>query len=301
MIEYLKYYLGANLFIKIFFLLIFSIYLHASNILNKTYYINSDDINISTLIPDIKNDIRLFSVSKSKYTKRIKTKLLVGMLQKHGYKGYHSKSRYIKFIKNSPVNLSNIKKEIIKEYKNKYHKIDIQKVTVRPRGYISSLPKDYKVYFKSRDYLSHQGIIGIKGSTNKKIFFDYQVIAKLPIYIAKHDIRRKTALSLINTTKKTVLLDKFKAKPIQQIKRGVLQSKRNIKKGKIITDKNSDSLSIVRKNSTVSASLESKNIFINFSAKSLQDGKLNDIITIQKSNGKKFKAVVIGKGKVEIR
>ena len=69
----------------------------------------------------------------------------------------------------------------------------------------------------------------------------------------------------------------------------------------MLTNRNSDEYSIIRRNSTVSASLENENIFINFTAKALQDGKLNDIITIQKSDGKKFKAIVIGKGKVGIR
>ena len=40
---------------------------------------------------------------------------------------------------------------------------------------------------------------------------------------------------------------------------------------------------------------------ISFSAKALQNGKLNDIIKVQKSNGKILKVIVTGRNKAEMR
>ena len=60
-------------------------------------------------------------------------------------------------------------------------------------------------------------------------------------------------------------------------------------------------LNVVKRGSYVSASLKDVSINITFSAKALQNGKLRDIITIQKNNGQKLQAKVIGKNRVEIR
>ena len=40
---------------------------------------------------------------------------------------------------------------------------------------------------------------------------------------------------------------------------------------------------------------------INFSAKALQSGKLNDIISVRKRDGKRLKVRVVGKNRAEIR
>jgi flagella basal body P-ring formation protein FlgA len=48
-------------------------------------------------------------------------------------------------------------------------------------------------------------------------------------------------------------------------------------------------------------SLYGDNMAITFSAKALQDGKVNDIIKVQKSDGKRLKVKVIGKNRAEMR
>ena len=88
---------------------------------------------------------------------------------------------------------------------------------------------------------------------------------------------------------------------MQFLEYGTIQTKHHIKQNSIITMRDVEALNIVRKNSNVSVSLSSEGISITFSAKALQDGKLNDIITIQKQNKKRLKAKVVGKNRVEIR
>ena len=290
-----------NMLLKIFFLTFLSLHLYANNFLNDTYYINSNEINISSIVQNVDKDIKLFNFTQGKYTKRIKSKELLKILNKHGYKDYVTKSNYVKFIKKSPVNLSNIKMKIEKLYKNKYKEIKIKNIFVEPRGYIKSLPKEYKVNFKSRDYLSSKGVINIKTPQNRKIFFNYRIDADVSAYFARQNIKKKTEISLFNVVKKNIPLEKFRAMPIQYILKGTIQSKRKIKKNSIITAKNINTLSIVRRDSRVSVNLQNTKIFINFTAKALQDGKLNDIITIQKNDGKKLKAIITGKNRVEIK
>lgn len=285
----------------IFFLNLLSLELFGSSVLNSSYYIDSNDINLSHIVPHAKKDINLFSFRDEKNSKRVKSKELIKLLKTHGYNSVSSKSRYVKFHKKSPVNLSVIKNEIEKLYRSKYINIDIKNISVRPRAYIKSLPQNYQVSIQSRDHLSNSGTLYIKTPQRKKIFFNYHINAVVTLFVARKNIKKDVELSSVNSRKESVILDKFRAMPLQDIRRGTIQTKHNIKKDTLITLRDIQPLSIVRRGSRVSVSLTSNSISISFIAKALQDGKLNDIITIQKSNKKRLKARVIGKNRVEIR
>ena len=96
-------------------------------------------------------------------------------------------------------------------------------------------------------------------------------------------------------------MDNFRSKPIEVLDANALQSKHHIKKNKILTARDIETLNVVKKNSYVNVSLDSLNMSISFSAKALQDGKVGDTITVQKSDLKRLKVKVIGKNRVEIR
>ncbi|MCD6433601.1 MAG: flagellar basal body P-ring formation protein FlgA, partial [Sulfurimonas sp.] len=258
-------------------------------------------INISHIVSHAKKDINLFSFSDKKNSKRVKSKELIKLLQSHGYNSVTSKNRYVKFHKKSPIDLLVIKNEIEKLYRSKYINIEIKNISVRPRAYIKSLPEHYQVNMRSRNHLSNSGTLYIKTPQRKKIFFDYHIDAVVTIFIARKNIKKDVELSSVNTRKETISLDKFRAMPLQDIQRGTVQTKHHIKKDSVITLRDMEALSIVKRDSRVSVSLTSNSISISFVAKALQDGKLNDIITIQKSNKKRLKARVVGKNRVEIR
>lgn len=289
------------MFIKTFLLLLITLALHANEVLKNDYYITTDDINLSIIVPHAKPDSKLFSLERSRYSKRIKSKELIKLLKEHGYSTYLADDRYINFIKKSPIDLTNIEEKIRKLYKEKYKKIQIQAITVMPRGYIESLTDTYIVKIEKNNHLSRNGTLYVKTTDNKKIFFDYAIEAKVAVYIARKNIKRENELSLVNCKKKSIILDKFDAMPIQKLQQGMLQSKHHLKVGSIITSRDVEQLSIVRRGSNVSVILDEKNIAISFSATALQDGKLDDTITIQKNDRKRLKAKVIGKNRVEIQ
>ena len=170
-----------------------------------------------------------------------------------------------------------------------------------PRGYIESLTDTYIVKIQRDNHLSRSGTLYVKTTDNKKIFFDYQVEAEVSVYIARKKIKRENELSLVNCKKKSIILDKFDAMPIQKLQQSMFQSKHQIREGTVITARDIEQLSIVKRDSIVSVILDEKNIAISFGAKALQDGKLDDTITIQKNNKQRLKAKVIGKNRVEIQ
>jgi flagella basal body P-ring formation protein FlgA len=269
--------------------------------LKHRYFVKNNNIYLSTIIENIKQDKLIYKIDANKHIKKVKTKELLKLLKSYGFDDFKTKSRYVSFVKKSPIDTSKIKNFIHNYYKKHYKKIDIQKIEVEPRGYIENLPQEYTTQIKSRNYLSKSGILDIKTPENKKIFFNYNIKATLLVYVAKTKIKKNTELSPLNTAKNSIILDKFKAKPIQEIAKGTLEAKHHIKKGSIITTRDIKGLSLVKKNSLINVYLHSKNMYINFSAKALDSGMLGDIIRVQKSDKKRLKVRVVGKNKAEIR
>ena len=269
--------------------------------LNKTYYVDSNNIKLLNLAPDSKYDVTLYKIDANRYTKKVKSEKVVKLLNKHGLKNVESSSRYIKFVKKSPIDTSKIESYIITLYKSKYPDITINSLMVVPRGYIESLPKKYEVLTSKRSHLSKSGTLSIKTMDRKKIFFDYTLDAKVYIYLSNKKIYKGDKVSLLNTSKKKIQLDKFNALPITKKELNKTQIKYNTKQNKILTFRDVQLLNIIKKGSFVTAYLKDNSINISFSAKALQNGKLRDIITIQKMSGQKLKAKIIGKNRVEIR
>ena len=270
--------------------------------LKKTYYIDGDDINISTIFPHVKNnDLKLFSIDNKYYTKKIKSKLLIKILDSHGFHNLKANSSYIYFVKNSPVDTSKVKSKLKEFYKQRYKHIKINSIIISPRSYIDSLPKDYAIHIRSRDYLYNKGTLYIKTPKHKEIFFNFIINADVTVYKSKTKIKKATELSNLNTKKTTVKLEKFRALPIQELKNRSLQSKRQILKDRIITQKDIVGLSIVRRGSNVNVQLHKNGIYLEVVAKALKDGKLNDIIPLKTRNKKILNAKVIGENLAEIK
>ena len=287
--------------LKILLLLFISVCLFSDVYLKSNYNVEDKEIMLSTLVKETKEDVQLFSIDKSRYSKRVKSKDVIKILQSHGIKDYKSKHPYIQFTKRSPVNSKKIKSAIKKFYEKKYTHINIKSIVVEPRSYIATLPQNYETILKSKSHLSKDGTLYIKTDDKKKIFFNYKIDAEIVVYEAKKDIKRNVELSNINCKKKSIILNKFRATPLQNIVKGTVQSTHNIKAGTILTTRDVQGLYLVKRGSNVNVTLNSSNLAISFSAKAVQDGRYGDIVSVIKRNGKKVKVRVTGKRKAEVR
>ena len=286
--------------IKIIIFSIICLNLHASTEIKGTYYVDERKINSSIITKDAKNSFTILSIDKNSHIEKIKSTELLKLLSKHGYKDYYSKNSYVSFVLKSPIDTSNLKSQLEDYYKKKYKHIEIKDILIEPRSYMTNLPKEYILELRNRDFLSKDGILGIKTQDNKKIFFDYSIKATVLVYISKSIIKKDIEISYINALKKRVILDKFRDIPIQDIENTTLQAKRHIPKNKILTLNDVELLNVVKKNSMINVNMLSSGIAITFSAKALQDGKVNDIINVQNSNEKILKVRVIGNNIAEV-
>jgi len=287
--------------LKILFLLLLSISLFSDVYLKSNYYVKDKKIMLSTLVGETKNDVHIFTINKNKHSKRVKSKKVLQLLRSHGINDYKSKHSYIQFTKKSPINSEKIKNAIKKVYQEKYTHINIKHITVEPRSYTTTLPKYYEIVLKSKSHLSNYGTLYIKTDSKKKIFFNYKIDAEIVVYEATKDIKRNVELSNINSKKKSIILNKFRAMPLQNIQKGTVQSTHNIKQGTILTSRDVQGLYLVKRGSNVNVTLSSSNLAISFSAEALQNGRFADIITVMKRNGKKVKVRVTGKRRAEVQ
>jgi len=232
---------------------------------------------------------------------RIKNRELSNILKQNGFKNFTINSRYIHFKKISPINTGKIKDFLKNHYLQRYDNIYIRNIKVTPRSYLKKLPSSFSVHIRDKTYLSKDGIVSIKDEQNKKIFFNYTIDADLNIVKSKQKIKKGDELSVLNIKLYKIKLDKFYAKPLQKIEKSTYQAKHHIKTNKIISIRDIEVLSLVKKDSLVSVFIFSSGMSVSFTAKALQNGKLNDIISIKKSNGKRLKAKVVGRQRVEIR
>jgi len=290
--------------IKTILLLFFtSSFLYSQNILKNEYFIKNNLVMLSDIIANAKtDDKKLFSLEKNRHTLRIKSKKLIQLLKQNGYKGYISKHRgYIQFTKQSPINKSKIIAQIRKFYKTKYSVITIQNISVEPNVYMEKLPSFYTIHFQENSYLSRKGMLYIKTLKRREIFFHYLIRAKVTIYQAKKTIERGTEIENRNCQKKSIMLDKFWAMPIQDINKHQYQSKYNIRAGRTITMRNVTGLDLVKRGSQINIFINDANMQITFSAKALQNGELGDTINVRNREGRKIAVVVTGKNRAEIR
>jgi len=263
--------------------------------LKDEYFVSCDEIKLSSLFPQVKEDVLLYKITEGRTTKRVPSKELMTLLQSYGYKELTYKSEYIQFTKTAPLDTKKIEEEIKKVFKERYKQIDILSLEVRPRGYLEVLPTEYTIHVQSKSHLKSQGAFYIKTNEKKKIFFDFLIKAQLEVYFARESIKRNTELSSINTLKKSIILDKFRSQPLQNIANGALQSKHNIKKDTLLTSRDIVALALVRRGESVNVLLKSDNMSISFPAEALEDGVYEQIIEVQKQNATKIKMRVMGK------
>jgi len=286
--------------IKISLFLFLALTLFANTPLKRQYFVSSSEIKLSDITKNPQEDQTLFHIMEGRHTKRIKSSQLLEILKKNGHKEFISHHAYTQFEKKSPIDTSKIS-QYIKNYYLKYYKeITIKSINVHPRGYLTKLPKDYTIKMQKHSYLHKKGALSIKSQDHRQLFFDYTIEATVAVYVSKKDINRNEELSFVNSVKKSIILKKFRALPIQELQRGVLESKIHISKGKVLTQRDVESIHLVKRGAIVQVVLQSANIAISFSAKAVRSGKLGDTITVEKSNAKRLKVQVVGKNRVRV-
>ena len=283
--------------------LLFPLLLYSQNILQKEYYINNDFVMLSDIVKNTKaNDKKILDIKSNRHTLRIYSKELQKILSKAGYKNYAPLHRgYIQFTKRSPINKQEFNSAIKKYYRKQYPTIKISSIEVEPMIYTESLPPSYIIKFEKKQYLSNIGTLYIETPEHKKTFFHYLIRAKVSVYISKHEIKKGVQLNNGNCKKNSIMLEKFRAMPIQSLNADSYQSRHHIRVSKVLTQRDVIQLDLVKRGSMVNVFMNNSNMFISFTAKALQNGQLGSTIEVINSKNKKIKVVITGKNKAKMK
>ncbi len=266
--------------------------------LEQNYATNFRDINISTITKNSANDATIATIEQGKMSKKILSKELVEFLKTHGYANYTTKQRYINFSLNTPIDTSKLQAEIGQYYKDAYPEITIENVLITPAIWLATLPSEYKIDFDKKSLLQNKGMFSIEDAQNKKLYFNYIISAKISLFYAKDTIKKSSPLSLTNCFKKTIVFEKLRAIPVDNL--ATKQAKHHISKDDFITSRNTKGLNAVRKGEQIILVLSKEDISLTAEVVALEDGVVNDIIKVQNNLKKIFKAKIIAKDMVEL-
>ncbi|MDQ7044063.1 MAG: flagellar basal body P-ring formation chaperone FlgA [Sulfurimonas sp.] len=288
---------------KLLFILFFTLFinLYANTQLKSNYVVEKNYVLVSDILPNSNSEYKLFDININRHSLRVKTKSLIHKLNLLGYKNISSKHNYTQFTQKSPINTEKLELYLREIYEKNYKDITILNISISPRSYLSKMPPEYEISLHPKAHLANKGIIEIKTDDNKKIFFNYHIKAKLSVIIAKETMQKDDELSFLNAKKESIMLKKFRSQPLQEIKKSKFQVKYRVKKGSIITTRDVTGLFLVRRGATVNVVVKDSNIFISFTAKAKQNGRLGESIKVVNSQGKILKVVVTAKNSAEIK
>jgi len=267
--------------------------------LQKEYLFANDTITTSDIFPQAKT-ATLFTIMPKKMYYRIKSKDLIKKLQKHHINAT-SKASIITFKRAFSFDMKPLYARLKKYYQKHYPDIKIDSLHVRPKSYMQKLPESYTIHIPPKNFHRNEGTFYIKTAKKKKFFFTYSLKAKLRVVISKKTIARKESITPFNTKLKVVNFKTFKSPPLSKIT-SATQWCANIrlKEGRILTKRDIKPTPLIKRNENVIAVVQTGSLHVELSAVAQKDGALYDIITVQKRNGEKLKARVIGAHRVEI-
>jgi len=269
--------------------------------LKQTYTFNEPKIYSSDLVSGCPKRFEILQIPDDKSTYRINAQIIAKTYELNGCSIDVGKVRYVNFTKQTALNLSPLKQQLIDIFISTYPTMNIEKIDVFPRGFIESLPQHPKAVF-DQDICDHNnGTFYVLDESGVRRYFDFTVDATLHVLHTNQKINRNQVLSSANSALKSVPFIQFRGKPLSTLPDQTQRFRRSLRDNIPIIDRYLEPLPIVLKGSKVSVQVQNGPVIVEFIATATQEGTLYDIITIEKSDKKRAKAKVIGENRVELQ
>lgn len=281
------------------FVLLFSS-LNALELKNE-YFFSDHTITSDILFPEIPKKFEILKIPSDKEQYRIDAQIIAKTFELHGITINVSKVRYVNFVKYSSIDFAPLKAQLTMMLQEHYPSIQIEDITITPRGYLSTLHKETRGIFDDHFYQRSTGTFYILDPQGLRHYLDYSVRATINVLHTTQKITRRERLSGFNTLLKPIPFTSFKDKPLTALPDQISRFRSNLKPGQLLTLRNIETIPFVLKNEKVVVEVRSDGVIVEFGATATQEGSLYDIITIQKSDGKRAKAKVIGENRVELQ
>ncbi|DAB37900.1 MAG: hypothetical protein A2023_02250 [Sulfuricurvum sp. GWF2_44_89] len=269
--------------------------------LAETYEYDTPIIYSNDLFPDLPKKFEILQIPSDKTHYRLNAQIIAKTFELNGVAIDIAKTRYVNFTKRSPVDFTPLKYQLWEMFQEQYPTIDINTITISSRGHLSSLRKDVKGIFDDRFYQNSSGTFYYFDEQGIRHYLDYSVQARIGVLHTTQKVSRKERISGFNTLLKPIPFTSFKDKPLTALPDHPSRFRSNLKPSSPITLRNIETIPLVLKNEKVIVEIKNEGVIVEFGARATQEGLLYDIITIQKSDGKRAKAKVIGDKRVELQ
>jgi len=268
--------------------------------LEQNYTYNNPVIHAKDLFAELPVDFEILRIPDDTTRYRIDAQIITKSFELYGIAIDSTKVRYVNFTKESHIDLSPLELQLTKALKERYPTIVITQLRITPRGYLQSLPKEVKAVFDPKLFQNAQGTFYILDEQGIRHYLDYAVTATINVLHTTKKVDRRESLDGLNTQLKTIPFTSFKDIPVVEPSPHAYRFRSSIKANVPLTQRNIEALPLVIKGQKVTVEIRSDNVIVEFEATATQEAGLYDMITIQKSDGKRVKAKVIGENRVEL-
>lgn len=269
--------------------------------LQESYTYERSTIYSNDLFPDIPKKFEILKIPEDKTQYRLNAQIISKTFELNGIAVDTGKVRYVNFIQKSPVDFTPLKEQLETLLRGQYPSIRIENITITSRGYLSSLGQKSRGIFDENFFQNSKGTFYIVDEHGVRRYLDYSVRATVNVLHSNQKISRRDRLSGFNTHIKQVPFTSFKDIPLTTLPNEPSRFRSNLKAGQLLTVRNIESVPLVLKNEKVIVEVKNDTVIVEFGATATQEGLLYDIITIQKSDGKRVRAKVIGEHRVELQ
>jgi len=287
-----------NLF---FSLIILSLTTLSGYELQESYTYERSTIYSTDLFPDISKKFEILKIPEDKTQYRLNAQIISKTFELNGIAVDTGKVRYVNFIQKSPVDFTPLKEQLETLLRGQYPSIRIENITITSRGYLPSLSQKSRGIFDENFFQNSKGTFYVVDEHGVRRYLDYSVRATVNVLHSNQKISRRDRLSGFNTHIKQVPFTSFKDTPLTTLPNEPSRFRSNLKAGQLLTLRNIESVPLVLKNEKVIVEVKNDTVIVEFGATATQEGLLYDIITIQKSDGKRVRAKVIGEHRVELQ
>jgi len=268
--------------------------------LAKNYEYDKNIIYSNDLFPEIPKKFEILKIPSDSDHYRLDALIIAKTFELNGITIDTAKTRYVNFTKRSPVDFSPLKQQLEAMFTERYPTIRIDDITISSRGYLPALPKNVRGVFDDRFYQNGSGTFYYFDDQGIRHYLDYSIRATISVFHANQKVSRKERLSGFNTILKPIPFTSFKDIPLTSMPEQPARFRSNLKAGQLLTVRNIETIPLVLKNEKVIVEVQDEGVIVEFGATATQEGSLYDIITIQKNDGKRAKAKVIGENRVEL-
>ena len=286
---------------KLFIYFLFFSNLLYSDTLRQSYFFSNPVINSTDLNVSCSKNFEILRIPDGKNSYRVNAQIILKTFELNGCAIDSGKTRYVNFTKRSNIDYTQLQDQITKYFIANYPTINITSIQIIPHGYIESLPSNAHAVFEKDSYKQNNGTFYVPDDNGIRHYFEYSLDATLEVLQVTQKTSRKDSLSSTNTTLKTIPFISFRGKPLTKIPETSYRFRSSLKEDTVITDRHIEPRPIVLRGSKVSAQVKSGTVIVEYIATATQEGALYDIITIEKSDGKRVRAKIIGDNTVELQ